>query len=316
MKNKSEKRWLIPLLPIFLISLYNRWIFWKANKKKREETTSTKKYHWKWGKINYAVEGTGKPLLLIHGIGAGNSSFEWNKNICELKKDYRVYAIDLLGFGVSDKPKITYTAFLYIQLIRDFIQEIIQEPTHVMASSLSCSFTIMACQQYPHLFQKLILICPTGIKELSQYPTKKKQFLKKVIECPLLGTSLYNCISSQYYCKYFLQNQVYYYPKNVTRKILQTYYRCAHVGGPSARYAIASFLGDFMNVDVSSAISTLSHPILIFWGREAKLLPVKTLQSFKNLNSNIQSIIVPNTRLLPHGEASHIVNKHCHSFLK
>ncbi|NLP47059.1 MAG: alpha/beta fold hydrolase [Epulopiscium sp.] len=263
MKSNHKKRWSLFLLPIFFITLYNRWIFWKVDKTRKTYPKTASFFSWKWGNIYYTVEGSGKPLLLIHGIGTGSSSLEWKQNVKEWSKKYRVYRIDLLGFGFSDKPKMTYTAFLYVQLLRDFIQEVIQEPTHVIAHSLSCSFTTMTCHQYPHLFKKIIFICPIGINKDAPYPTLKKQWIKKIMESPIIGTLLYNCITSRYGCKYFLQNYAYYHPKNVTQDIIRNHYHSAHIGGPKARYALASFIGNFMNIDASSAFKNLSHEILV-----------------------------------------------------
>ena len=55
-------------------------------------------------------------------------------------KDHTVYTIDLLGFGRSEKPNLTYTNYLYVQLVTDFIQNIIGEKTDIIASNESISF--------------------------------------------------------------------------------------------------------------------------------------------------------------------------------
>ena len=64
-------------------------------------------FDWKHGNIFYKTAGSGQsgvPLIFIHGVGAGSSSFMWRKNFDVLALDFRVYAMDLLGFGFSDKP--------------------------------------------------------------------------------------------------------------------------------------------------------------------------------------------------------------------
>src|SRR3954453_2864200 len=64
-------------------------------------------FEWQHGNIFYKVAGEehdGAPLVFVNGIGAGASSFMWRKNFDELARDFRVYALDLLGFGFSDKP--------------------------------------------------------------------------------------------------------------------------------------------------------------------------------------------------------------------
>src|ERR1700688_264495 len=67
-------------------------------------TGEERRYPWKYGDVFYQVKGTreSKPLVLIHSFAPGASSYEWRKNIDVLAEQFRVYAIDLLGFGLSD----------------------------------------------------------------------------------------------------------------------------------------------------------------------------------------------------------------------
>ena len=84
-------------------------------------TSCWQKLDWTWQgqTIRYTVAGIGKPLLLIHGFGA--SIGHWRKNIPFLaEQGYRVFALDLLGFGDSAKPSLDYTLELWQQQIKDF----------------------------------------------------------------------------------------------------------------------------------------------------------------------------------------------------
>ena len=71
-----------------------------------------KLFTWKYGRIFYKEAGLnnpGLPIVFIHGIGAGTSSFMWRKNFDELAKEFRVFAFDLLGFGFPTNlpPRLT-----------------------------------------------------------------------------------------------------------------------------------------------------------------------------------------------------------------
>ena len=74
-------------------------------------------FKWRLGNVYYTKEGTGKPLLLIHDLDTCTSGYEWKQLIPFLSSKYTVYTIDLLGFGRSEKANMTYTNFLYVQLI-------------------------------------------------------------------------------------------------------------------------------------------------------------------------------------------------------
>ena len=64
----------------------------------------------------------------------GASGYEWNAVTKELATEHTVYTIDLLGCGRSEKPEITYTNFVFAQLLCDFAKNVIKEETDVIAS--------------------------------------------------------------------------------------------------------------------------------------------------------------------------------------
>src|SRR3990170_6705993 len=71
-------------------------------------------------KLYYSEEGKGPPLLLIHGFGA--STFTWRFVAPELAKSHRVIAVDLKGFGQSDKPfDERYSVFDQAELLAQLI---------------------------------------------------------------------------------------------------------------------------------------------------------------------------------------------------
>jgi pimeloyl-ACP methyl ester carboxylesterase len=73
-------------------------------------------------RLAYSEEGHGEPLLLLHGLGA--SSYAWRYVMPELAKKYRVIALDLKGFGQSDKPRDDkYSLFDQARLVDRFISE-------------------------------------------------------------------------------------------------------------------------------------------------------------------------------------------------
>ena len=100
-------------------------------------------YDWREGSIVYKTAGEdrgGVPVVLIHSIGAGISSFMWRKNFDVLARDFRVYAPDLLGFGFSDKPAgVSFSADLYVDLVADFISDVAGSPVNLIAASLGAA---------------------------------------------------------------------------------------------------------------------------------------------------------------------------------
>ncbi len=82
--------------------------------------------------IFYKAEGVGVPLILVHGFPT--SSWDWNKIWNTLVKHYRVFAIDMLGFGFSSKPEdFKYTIASQVDLWEAFLEEKNISSFHILA---------------------------------------------------------------------------------------------------------------------------------------------------------------------------------------
>ena len=298
----KKKNFFINLfLLISSIGIINRIIFKIASIKYKKTRRFNKSYSWKYGKIHYSVEGSGTPLLLLHGIGNGASSYEWRKNIPYLSKHFKVYNLDLLVW-IFFETKAYLHCFLYVQLIQDFIKNIIKEPTFVIANSQSASFAVMSCALSPALFKKLVLISPTGINKQSDYPTVNSKIIKSIIETPIIGTAFYLIISSKLYTYFFIKKNLYKSSFSISYSLINTYHASSHLGGPSSRYLLASFLGEYMNVNVKDALDRLTCPICIIWGKENELVPLSLLDEWTLINPSTSSYIFNKSKAMPHEE--------------
>uniref|UniRef100_A0A0E0DRG8 AB hydrolase-1 domain-containing protein n=1 Tax=Oryza meridionalis TaxID=40149 RepID=A0A0E0DRG8_9ORYZ len=119
---------------------------------------------WRGMRVNYLVRGEGPPVLLVHGFGA--SVGHWRRNIGVLSESYTVYAIDLLGFGASDKPPgFSYTMETWAELILDFLNEVVKRPTVLVGNSVgSLACVIAAADSSRDLVRGLVLLnCAGGM---------------------------------------------------------------------------------------------------------------------------------------------------------
>ena len=130
-------------------------------------------FEWRFGNIYYTKKGTGSPILLIHDTLPGASGYEWSKIEDELAIDHTVYTVDLLGCGRSEKAGITYTNFLFVQVICDFIKNVIKEKTDIIASGFSCSFVTTAAAYDKENINKIMFVNPVSMASLAQIPTQK-----------------------------------------------------------------------------------------------------------------------------------------------
>ncbi len=122
--------------------------------------------YWQWQghNIYYVKAGESQPqrppLLLVHGFGA--STDHWRKNISGLCDEFEVWAIDLLGFGRSAKPKLEYSGNLWRDQLNDFIAEVIGKKTVLAGNSLGGYACLCVAAQCPDVAAGLVLFNSAG----------------------------------------------------------------------------------------------------------------------------------------------------------
>ena len=114
-------------------------------------------------RVHYFVGGEGTPLLLIHGLGA--RSEDWTPEMpAYAKNGFRVYAIDLLGCGRTDRPDIAYTLGEQVELIRGFLTSVQLEKTDVVGWSLGGWVALEFALRHPERVNRLVAMDSAGLK--------------------------------------------------------------------------------------------------------------------------------------------------------
>src|SRR5437588_6566499 len=105
-------------------------------------------YRWRHGHLFYKTLGDehAPPLVLLHSPTIGASSYEMRKIVGALAQHYHVYALDLLGFGLSDRPRIDYTAETYITIFRHFLNDDVNQPATITASEHNSNYAVLLAQ--------------------------------------------------------------------------------------------------------------------------------------------------------------------------
>lgn len=232
-----------------------------------------------------------KPLLLIHDLDPSSSAYEWNQLEQQLAKDFTVYSIDLPGCGRSDKPNMIYTNYFYVQLLNDFTEKVIKRKTSVAATGLSGSFVIMAANNNENLFDKIFLINPKSINALNQIPNPKSRIAKLLINCPVLGTTLYYILMNRTNVEYNFTETYFHNPFQLSRRTVDIYHECAHRKGNGGKYLLSSIKGNFVNIDISHALKNLDNSIYIIGG--ASIPGINSIiHGYETLNPAIESALV------------------------
>lgn len=298
--NKNRLLYLSALTGLTAASIYgiNKTINVIANAKSTLANPNGLKYEWRFGNIFYTKQGTGKPVLLVHDLTCGSSDAEWKFLVKQYAKTNTVYTLDLLGCGRSDKPAITYTNYLYVQLITDFVKNIINHRTDVIVTGSSASFILMACFNDSSLFDKLLLINPTSLLSNTQTITANQKLLKMLIELPIVGTLTYNIINMKKNYTAAFKEKYYSNPYAVRRSIVQSYYDGAHYGSMSSKYLLASISSNYTGINITRALKDINNSIFII-GAELEPNIKETLADYMELNPSIETALIENTKHLP-----------------
>ncbi len=278
-------------------------------------TTATfDKHFWTWQgyKIQYTVVGTGKPLVLVHGFGACIG--HWRKNIPVLADaGYQVFAIDLLGFGGSEKAAIDYTVEVWVELLKDFWTAHINEPAVFIGNSIGALLSLMVLAEHPEIVAGGVLINSAG--GLSHRPHELNPPLRvvmaafnKLVGHPITGTFVFNRIRQKHQIRRTLY-QVYRDRQAVTDDLVDMLYTPSC--DPGAQKVFASILTAPPGPRPEELLPKVEHPLLVIWGADDPWTPItgaKIYEQARENGKNIKIVPIPGAGHCPHDEIPDVVN--------
>ena len=258
------------------------------------------RYPARQGDIAYTVAGDGPPLLLLHGLGAGNSMAEWTNNFQELSQHFTVHAFDFLGWGASDKPDGHYGVETYAEQIEYFIDDVIGGPCAVIASNQSACFVLDVAARRPELITQLLLVCPTVRDENATVHEVKAKLFFKFMALPVVGQTLYNAIASRQSIEEFSSRHLFFDKSHVDEAFITRHHVVAHQ--PGARHALTSFLAGYSDCNPLDNWAKVAVPSLLIWGRNALLTPVDMAPEWLALQPQSHLEVIDDAKLMPHAE--------------
>lgn len=279
----------------------NRLAFFVSTMKDLLASREKSFYSWRFGNIYYSKKGEGKPVLLIHHLGASGSDCEWRDVIDELAEDRTVYTIDLPGCGRSQKENMVYTNYLYVQAVNDFVKHVIKAKTDIITSGDASSIAIMACHSEPSLYGRFIFINPESLNHMIQTPRPWQKCLSYLMQLPLIGTLYYVLMNSKWMIKKDFKQYYFYDSSKITPGMVNMFYEAAHLGGFSARFACASQIGYYTRLNIVYALKQIDHSMYLIGGSEQDHID-ETIEGYVHFNPAIETVKIDATKAMPHME--------------
>lgn len=214
--------------------------------------------------ISYIDVGTGsKTLILVHGL-ASNAGF-WRYVIPELSKEYRVIAVDLPGYGKSQKDAYPYSISFYAEQIKRLADELKLKKFTIAGHSMGGQIAIMFSLKYPERLEKLVLASPAGIEEFEKgegdwlRSVMTKNFIKKTYEDGVrrnLANNFYSWDDSKW--EWMVEERVRMAKAKDFDEFTYTVVRCVNA---------------MLDEPTFDKIKNISAPTLIVYGKYDALIP-------------------------------------------
>lgn len=282
--------------------------------------TQQRDWHWRGWKTRYVYvksQSNSQPaILLLHGFGA--SVGHWRGNYEVLSEHHHVYALDLLGFGNSEKPPSLYGISVWVEQVFDFWQTFIQQPIVIVGNSIGALVALMATHIHPEMSKGIVAISLPDLAELEELIPKPIRPVKRSLEAivgRLLSPLLFYFIRRPQSIKFVLENFAYSDRTRVDDELVQIIAQPAQ--DPQAATAFY-YLNVSMNQVESlpssplpssrEAIAQLQVPILILWGTKDRFIPIALGRKLVKYSSLAQLIELPDLGHCPQDEAPSLVN--------
>lgn len=275
----------------------------------------TNYWTWRGFSIRYQTAGTeGKAVILVHGFGA--SSDHWRKNIGELAAEHRVYAIDLLGFGLSAKPtpgaEVTYTFETWAAQIIDFCLEVAQSPAFLVGNSIGCIVALQATVMNPSLVLGIAMLdCSLRLLhdrrrlQLPWYRRYSAPILQNILNKKPLGYFFFSRLANPKVIKKVLL-QAYKNPATVTDELVEILYQPSQTEG--AADVFLAFISYSQGPLAEDLLPQITCPVIILWGTGDPWESIEQGRSLANYPAVEDFIPLPGVGHCPQDEAPELVN--------
>ncbi|MDX2271258.1 MAG: alpha/beta fold hydrolase [Cyanobacteriota bacterium] len=274
---------------------------------------------WRGWSIHYTYQPTlasssvAAPLLLLHGFGA--SVGHWRHNIQPLAVDRSVYALDLLGFGGSAKPRLDYTCDLWVEQVFEFWQTHIRQPVILVGHSIGGLIGVLTAAQHPDMLKGLCLISCADGPHPEDLPPPLQPLVQgifsgilNVLGFPPTYPYLFNWLRQTDVLRSWVKN-VYKQDHVVDDELIEIFQRPAF--DPGADYVFLDALRAITIRPFGNPKHLLPHiktPILLIWGREDPAVPSFLADQFKRWQPRLTLIKLPGVGHCAHDELPGWVN--------
>lgn len=249
------------------------------------------------------------PLLLLHGFGSALT--QWHENLLPLSRSRSVYALDLVGFGASEKAAAHYNVGFWVEQVYEFWRTFMGRPIVLVGHSLGALVALTAAVTYPEMVQSLVLMTlPAARQELL---TGRLQEMVGEIESfftvSLFTRLIFYGIRRPGVIRAVLR-AIYVNPERVTEALVQNFLSPGFDRGAVqalTRLTKARTRPDFAR-RTKELLAEVQAPVLLIWGLNDRVIPLTWGRQLPPLNPNLKLVEIPDAGHCPYDECAECVN--------
>ncbi len=238
-------------------------------------------------RTRYWETGEGPPLLLVHGLGA--SVEIWERNVEALAEARHVYALDLIGYGYTEKPKMDYTLAAFVSFVTAFMDGMELPQAALLGHSLGAAIVLRLVIEHPERVDRLIVVDGAGLGE-------SVSLSLRLLTLPLVGELL---LKPRREKTAQALRALYYDPDLITEEMIEHNYEMITMPGAQRAYLstvrnLATPFGARNEVRdaVTKRLDEIKAPVLLVWGADDKLVPIDDAVDARARLPNAQLVVL------------------------
>jgi pimeloyl-ACP methyl ester carboxylesterase len=255
------------------------------------------------------------PIILLHGFGA--SIGHWRQNLSQLAQSHTVYALDLLGFGASQKAPLNYDVSVWVDQVYDFWRTFVRKPVVLVGNSIGSLICLAAAATHPDMVAGIVTISlpdpSVRAEAVPAWALPAIEAVESLFVSPIVLRTLFYFARKPNFVRRWAAF-AYANPESVTDELVEI------LSGPAGdRGAARAFCALFKAVGsshfgpgVKSVLPNLTIPVLLIWGKQDRMIPPKFArpQKFVECNPNcVELVELDNAGHCPQDECPEVVNQ-------
>lgn len=284
-----------------------------------ERVGSQRDWVWRGWRTRYTYirskqePGTNAPVMMLHGFGA--SIGHWRHNLPVLSDRHTVYALDMLGFGASQKAGgIDYKVSLWVDQVYDFWRTFVGVPMVLVGNSIGSLVCLAAAETYPEMVQGIVMI---SLPDMSARNDTIPQLLQPIVSgleraiaSPWLLKSVFYFVRRPKFVKKWA-SVAYANPGAISEELVDILSGPAQERGAARAFSalLKAMIGADFSPSARKVLPNLNIPMLLVWGQSDRMIPYTLAAKFRDLNPRLRLVDIENAGHCPHDECPEIVNQ-------